>query len=322
MLIIFALWSCWQILVLLVFFHLIRASRRGNEGAAILIVIFAGVIVPAMGVGVGKELFGLDLGAFGPHYMELALLFEALLFTLALAYQIRIPRRRELATAARLNAHADTASRHLLDTLDGDRTRLASDLHDSAGQMLGLISSRLKNAALQDRSAEDHRADLNDIAGLASDTLAEIRRISHDLHPATLTHLGLQKALWSLGKATSDAGNLQINCSLDFDPNALSAQQNLQIYRIFQELIANAVRHSGAKTAHLELRSQGNTFLLRFGDDGRAVERGQKHAGIGRDILKQRVRNLGGSIQIEAGDVGTSVCVEFQGNAARQGERS
>ncbi|QGX99487.1 hypothetical protein EI983_14905 [Roseovarius faecimaris] len=241
----------WILFVIVALIRLLRSARVGNPRAAVLLVAALGAIVPAMIAGAAKEFFGHSFGSMAPHLNELALVFEATLFTLALAYQIRLARWREMDALTELNLHSERARQQLLDTIDTERTRLASDLHDSAGQMLGLISSRLKKAAQADGPDAGHTADLLETASLTSDTLSEIRRISHELHPATLAHLGLEKALVALCDAASEAGPVRIDHQLSFDPERLDDGQNLQIYRIFQELIANTIRHSGASDAML-----------------------------------------------------------------------
>ena len=292
-------------------FHLSMAFYQGNDRAGVLLVAAFGAALPAMAAGAAKEFWGYEFGGIAPHLTEFALLLEALLFTLALAYQIRVSRWRELEALNRLNLHSEVAKQQLLDTIDSDRTRLASDLHDSAGQMLGLISSRLKKAALNGKLSDAQSADLHDTAALASETLSEIRRMSHDLHPATLTHLGLKQALQTLCKNVTDAGQVRIDCQLSFDDTRLNDQQNLQVYRIVQELIANTVRHSNASDAMLSVHSAGTRFQLGFSDNGQTPTASDVGDGIGRTILRERVARLGGELSVRVGTLGTAVTVDF-----------
>ena len=312
----------WILFALVAVFHLVISARRGNPRAAVLLVAALGAAVPAMCAGSAKEFFGYQFGAMAPHLTELALLFEAMLFTLALAYQMRLSRWREMEALTKLNLHSQHAKQQLLNTIDRDRTRLASDLHDSAGQMLGLISSRLKKVALNESLSEAQIAELQDTAMLASETLAEIRRMSHDLHPATLTHLGLKQALEALCHATTEAGQVRMECQLNFDETRLSDQHNLQIYRIFQELIANTSRHSGASDALLSLHSVGAKFKLNFSDNGQAISPPEPSGGIGRTILQERAARLGGTLVVKSGALGTVVTVEFTATSSDIGDTS
>ena len=316
----FGLIVWWIVFAFVAVIHLIRSARAGNARAAVLLVAALGAVVPAMMAGVAKEFLGHDFGAFAPHLTELALLFEALLFTLALAYQIRLSRWREMEALTELNRHAVTAKRELLDMIDRDRTRLAGDLHDSAGQMLGLISSRLKKAAQGHDHSAGHMAELRETAQLASETLSEIRRLSHDLHPATLTHLGLNRAISALCQAASDAGPVRVDSQLSFDENRLSDAQNLQIYRIFQELIANTTRHSGASDAMVSIHSSGPAFTLQFSDNGQAPDLVTTGHGLGRTILRERVERLEGQISSNTGPMGTTVRITFAAHGTSKGK--
>ncbi len=296
--------------VLVSAWHLVRSSLAGNPRAGVMLVALLGAVVPGAMLGIGKEFLGWNFGAITPHLNEMLLLLEAMLFTLALAYQIRLSRWREMAALEEINIRLERAKTEMLETIDNNRTRLASDLHDSAGQMLGLISSRLKRAALDEDMTSQQRNELRDTAGLAGDTLAEIRRISHDLHPATLTHLGLTQALRGLCKQVTQASGVRLDSHLEFAENRLNKRQSLQVYRIIQELMANMVKHSGARDAALHLVSDGARFHLHFSDNGQAGA-SVSGPGLGQAILEQRAAALKARLSRKTGELGTVVTLTF-----------
>jgi len=305
------LMALWIALATVAVWHLFRASQAGNAGATIMLLAALGAVVPGMMIGAAKDFGGVEFGTMVPHLAELTILLEAVLFTLALAYQLRLSRWRELDALRGLNRQAEQAISDLLATIDSDRTRLASDLHDSTGQMLGLISSRLKRSAQKDDLPEKSRADIAETAGMIGDTLDEIRRMAHDLHPATLTHLGLEKAIEGLCRHMSMPGGVRFECDLEIDAGLLSSRQQLQIYRIVQELMTNTVRHAQASDARLSLRVRRDATNMRYSDNGQMAPK-QSGRGIGWTILQQRVASLNGTLQRRSGELGTTIEMAFK----------
>lgn len=306
-----ALVGMWIAFAIVAIWHLLRASQAGHAAAKIMLLAALGAVLPGMALSAAKDFAGVEFGAMVPHLTELSILLEALLFTLVLAYQIRLSRWRELDALRDINKQADFAKRDLLATIDSDRTRLASDLHDSTGQMLGLISSRLKRTAQSDEIPDASRADITQTAGMIGDTLDEIRRMAHDLHPATLVHLGLTKAIESLCQHMSGPGGIRFECDLEFDATHLSSGQQLQVYRIVQELMTNAAKHSGASDARLALRSRQGKFHLQFSDNGQMTPY-QPGQGIGQTILQQRIASLNGTLERRSSELGTTIEMAFE----------
>lgn len=298
-------------LVIIVTVQLAMATYRRQETAAVFLVIAMGAILPGVVAGGLRELAGLDFGVLNPHLMELGLMFEAPAFTIVLAFLILRARQREVLAIQALNELTEKSKQQLLDALDRDRTRLASDLHDSSGQMLGLVLSRLKGMAQSSPPSDIRKVALEEVTGRVRETLGELRRISHDLHPATLTHLGLKRAITAMCKEFSRAGSLRIHCIQEYDEADLDPVQQLQIYRIFQEIIANANRHSGATDATLEISSGESKFKLQFSDNGIGHTASGVGFGLGRSILNQRVERLGGTQRTSTGDFGTTVTITF-----------
>lgn len=215
---------------------------------------------------------------------------------------------------ARLNARLNQLSNKLLDAHEEERHRLARDIHDGVGQsVLGL---KLKLQMLGEKTRrEPGSVDAEAFLELAADTstiLDEVRRTARDLRPAFVENVPLADALeWYAESALKDS-------RIDFyfhrselellDP-PLRVKDN--IYRIFQEILANALKHSGASRIDVTLFMRGKVLTLLATDNGVGFVRSRSPAGLGLMTMGERAELLGGVCTVESNvGHGTTVSVE------------
>jgi signal transduction histidine kinase len=131
---------------------------------------------------------------------------------------------------------------------------------------------------------------------------AEVHRISHDLHPAKLTQLGLTAAIAELCTAASSVHQIPTSFDHNSIPRSLPLGMTLCLYRVAQESIQNAVKHSGAKHVGVELNLQQNEIRLCVADNGSGfdVESQQGTKSLGLVSMRERVRLVRGHIRIES----------------------
>jgi signal transduction histidine kinase len=129
-----------------------------------------------------------------------------------------------------------------------------------------------------------------------------IHRMSHDLHPSKLAHLGLVAALRSLCVELSERYGLKIEFTHSDVPANLPKDISLCLYRIVQESLNNVVRHSGAREAQVELRGAEQEIGLRISDSGSGfdVESARSKKGLGLISMRERLRLIGGTISIDS----------------------
>lgn len=296
-----ALVSLWIVMTLFFTLLLVRALRRGDDRARILLVPLFGAVIPAMVAGSMDSWGEVNFGILQNHLTELALVLEALTFTLALAYMIRIARWREAEALKALNAHAASARAALLSAIDRDRTRIAGELHDSAGQALILAGAGLKR--LQAELPEPALSNLANVQGIIGETLSGLRSLSHDLHPATLDHLGLEGAIAAMVDTMAQTTGREIEAQIDPDMADLGAETGLQVYRIVQELLNNAAKHSGEGAVELNILRNGAGLRISAENPvGAGRPKGASLRGIGSAILAERVERLGGTISTDLDD--------------------
>jgi two-component system sensor histidine kinase UhpB len=144
---------------------------------------------------------------------------------------------------------------------------------------------------------------LADAQELARESLDELRRISYELRPAALDDLGLASALRSLCSSFARRAGIEATHAVDPVLPPLSPEVELAVYRIAQEALTNAVRHSGCSCVHVSLRGTPDAVLLRVADDGRGLDGGPKTGG-GIRGMRERALMIGGRLVLGVGEEG------------------
>lgn len=212
-----------------------------------------------------------------------------------------------------------------------ERRRVSRELHDEVGQALAAISVNLDSVkrGLQRGSAPRKR--LTDAQHLVGQTVRNLQRVCHDLHPAILDHLGLISALRWYAKTFSERTAIKVQLKVTGDPGPLAPEQRLMVYRIVQEGLTNTLKHSKATHANIEMEGRPGVVSLSIHDDGKGfrVGRGLSTSrrqeglgGLGLLGIQERVRLAGGSFEVEsARGKGTTIRVEVAVRAAREKPR-
>ncbi len=209
-------------------------------------------------------------------------------------------------------------SQRLLQAQDEERRRIARELHDSTGQCLAAVRMNLQILrAEEDRLSENAKKSLEDAFKTSSSCAADVRTLSYLLHPPLLDELGLAAAL---GWYTSGFGERSgVRVTLDVSPRDLQLPQAVgtALYRIVQECLTNIHRHSHSPTAQIRLTLENNQIVLNVTDQGRGLpadkreilDDGVKGLGVGIGGMRERVKQLGGTLKIMPENPGTTVTV-------------
>ncbi|NJD28986.1 MAG: GAF domain-containing sensor histidine kinase [Chloroflexi bacterium] len=214
--------------------------------------------------------------------------------------------------AARLTADLRRSRLHLVTAREEERRRLRRDLHDGVGPALAgsLLKVEAARATLADRP-EGSAEVLAELSSGMRRVIEEVRRLTYDLRPPALDELGLVGALREQAAAFGGgpSGALRIEIAVPADLPTLPAATEVAAYRIGLEALTNVVRHSGARRASLAIDVQGDDLTLEIRDDGHglgdpAVGRA---AGGGLRSMRERAEELGGSLEVTAGERGTIV---------------
>jgi len=194
-----------------------------------------------------------------------------------------------------------------------ERRRLARDLHDGLGGMLAGVKINLSGKA-ENSSSPDQKEELQNIITQLDSSVTELRRIAHNMMPVNLIKFGLQTALKDLCESL-----MSEQTKIDFQAYGIDSnipeQTQINIYRIVQEMLTNAVRHAEARNIMLQCSQNNNTFYITQEDDGKGFDIGaiDSGKGIGLANIRNRVGFLKGKIDIEsAKGEGTTINIELQ----------
>ena len=209
-------------------------------------------------------------------------------------------------------------SKRTLEVLEADRQTISKELHDSIGASLAAIKFSLEEkelARVQNKGQLDESLD-QEIAYLLK-TIKETKRISANLRPSTLDDLGLMATIdWYLRQFKQLYGNIQIHYSVDVDEQNIPEAMKIIIYRIIQEGLSNAKKHSEASSIQLNLKfADGNNAIsLSLADNGRGFDVKKilslkdPLSGFGLTAMQERCEIFGGTFHIDSNhDKGTKI---------------
>lgn len=204
----------------------------------------------------------------------------------------------------RLEAERGASSARALSAQEGERQRIARELHDEIGQSLTAVLLEINRAA--DLAPEPLRTDLRHAQETTRDSLDEVRRVARRLRPGVLEDLGLVSALMELTTHFSTHTGLTMRRHIMTDLVSLDPQIELVLYRVAQESLTNAARHADASNVDLTLEATSAGVLLCVADDGRGP--GPQAEGAGIRGMRERAMLVGGRLTIEPGPLaGTQV---------------
>jgi two-component system sensor histidine kinase UhpB len=205
----------------------------------------------------------------------------------------------------RLEAERRRSSSAALSAQEEERARVARDLHDQVNQSLTGVLLRLE--ATRSEAPPGLAPEIAETSRLAHQAMDELLTVARQLRPTALDDLGLRAAIAGLVEQL-DLPGLAVEFNCEDDPSGLDPDIQLVIYRVSQEAIGNAVRHSGASRIEVTLARSGDRFELVVADDGSGFTFEQATSGLGLGGMRERAILVGGEVEIESRpDHGTTV---------------
>ncbi|MEU3452908.1 sensor histidine kinase [Micromonospora sp. NPDC006766] len=195
----------------------------------------------------------------------------------------------------RLEAERSASSADALAAQEGERQRIARELHDEIGQSLTVVLLGLKRAV--DRAPDELRDELHAVQETLRSSIDDVGRVARRLRPDVLEDLGLLSAMNALATDFSQLSGVPVVRRAKPDLPPLSPEKELVIYRIAQESLTNVARHARAGRVELSLRSEADAVVLRVADDGLG-EVSREGAGIRG--MRERAMLIGARLSITA----------------------
>jgi signal transduction histidine kinase len=206
-------------------------------------------------------------------------------------------------------------SKRLSQSQDDERRRIARELHDSTGQKLSVLAMNLALAENQIGPSEVafHKM-LSECSSLTRDISEEVRTLSYMMHPPLLDECGLETSIQMYSRGINRRVGLEIELDIPRRLERLSEDAELAIFRVVQASLTNIHLHSGSAKATVKIERVPEGLAVTISDQGRGIPTGvldrsplAKETGVGIAGMKERVKYIGGRLEIESSEYGTQV---------------
>jgi two-component system sensor histidine kinase UhpB len=238
-------------------------------------------------------------------YLVVALLVFIVQFGLIVWLLVQWVRRRRIEEAMRTTSklNRDLAGR-LIASQEAERARIARDLHDDVCQEVAMVSvdlSHLRQSTgnIQSRDAQEILRALQNRAATVSESL---RVLSHGLHPSVLDHIGLVAALQAHCVEVERHSQVHVKFLATAEVDRPTPLVALSLFRIAQEALKNATRHSHARQVTVSIAPGETGLTLTISDDGQGFDplKARERGGLGLVSIEERVRLIGGHVTIDS----------------------
>ena len=238
------------------------------------------------------------------HALEFGALAEGVLLSLALADRINFLIQQKQAAEQEALEYQQTFSKNLINAQEKERETLSQTMHDSIGHAVLVLKNNLHQClALLPEEKKSQPSEvsilLREQLSYCGEIMHDVRRISHDLHPHMLRHLGLAAALRSTMERA--LAHTEIRWSLDVDELAedLDGDVKITVYRVVQECLSNIIKYANAANVHCEISCPGGLVRGVVSDDGVGFKTQHKEAAtLGLQGMRDRVQLVGGTMGI------------------------
>ncbi len=212
------------------------------------------------------------------------------------------------------NSSLRELSARLLRLQDDERRRIARELHDSVGQMLAALGMNLAAVGSDIERLTQTAKRVTDSAVLVQELVKEVRTISHLLHPPLLDEAGLASALRWYIDGFVQRSNIEVELEFSAEFGRLSRDSETAIFRTVQECLTNIHRHSESSSATIRIAAFDNEVHVEVEDRGKGISAEKQlemasagTPGVGIRGMRERLRQLGGSLEIESNGKGTRI---------------
>jgi signal transduction histidine kinase len=218
----------------------------------------------------------------------------------------------------RTNQNLRELSARLLQLQDDERRRIARELHDSVGQMLAALGMNLAVVGTEIERLTKITSTVNDSAALVQELSREVRTISHLLHPPLLDEAGLASALRWYVEGFAQRSKIEVDLEFPVDFGRLPRESETAIFRTVQECLTNIHRHSESPTATIRIAASDNHVRVEVEDRGKGIPPEKQSEmtstgtpGVGIRGMRERLRQLGGSLDIHSNGKGTLIVAQL-----------
>jgi len=182
--------------------------------------------------------------------------------------------------------------------LENEKRRISREIHDGIGQAISTVRLHLDFTMGKIKEPSLIR-EMSRISELITEIATDLRNLSHDLMPSSLVDFGLITAITTLIRRVNQSKSIYIHLETELVDNDVSYTYELNLYRIIQELVNNAIKHSKCKEIRIKLALKNDIIILIVSDDGQGRQLSNEAKGIGLYNIKNRLASLNGRLSIE-----------------------
>ena len=229
-----------------------------------------------------------------PYILGGVALFLLLALVVTLAAQARKLRQSE-------SLLRDLSGR-LLNAQDEERKRIASELHDDFGQRISLIKMELEGLARKEHPLPRNETGpgLRDVIAKADEFASDLQHLSHTLHSSRLQYIGLRSAVRELCADVARQQHIVVELNAESQVMPGRPDMDLCLYRIAQEALRNATKHSGASRVIVALAGDKHAVRMQVIDSGKGFDVMKASGGLGLPSMRARLRMLGGQLLVQS----------------------
>ncbi len=246
----------------------------------------------------------------GIDFFVIAFFIEIIALSGMLAFRVKLIQTMSEKLLIEKNLIQQQRTQAVLEAEERERIRIARDLHDGVGQTLAAARMTLGNYVSQKKIES---SEMQNSLDLLEDSIKEIREISHNMMPSSLTKFGLSSALKQFTNKINALGKIEIELQIIGFKERFDEKIELVLYRIIQEIISNIIKHAEAKKVNIELVRHDQELILIVEDNGCGFDTANtENHGIGLKNIATRVEYLNGNINFDSSiGKGTSVVIEI-----------
>lgn len=223
----------------------------------------------------------------------------------------------EIAVRERAEEQLRHLSLRVMNLQDEERRHIARELHDTVGQTLAAIKMSIALIGQSIKNRPELQPLIDDLNALTDAALQEVRTTSYLLHPPLLDEAGIASATRWFVEGFARRSGIEVKCNIPERMERPPREYELVLFRVLQESLTNVHRHSGASAAKISLQRAGGDLQLEIEDNGKGIseerlrllDTSAAHTGVGIAGMRERVRELGGLMEVHSAGRGTTVRV-------------
>jgi len=244
-----------------------------------------------------------------PNDMQVGLVIETLVVFFGIVYRYNLYKKEKEVLLTQVNTHQASLIDKIVAAQEGERKRIAEDLHDDVGATLSALALHISNTPDDLKGSRSIEQYYQKGLFLSNKAVTDIRTIAHNLLPKDFKTAGIFKVLEQRINELNVLRKVNFMLITDGDEQRLDEVFAITVYRIVNELLTNIIKHSMASEASIQLLIEENNLQIMCEDDGIGFKKDEPGDGIGLKNIAGRVEFLKGNINVDSSAGGTTIII-------------